>query len=175
MAHWKASNKEQYKQDLAAWYQANKDQEKQKSAERRAKNPDYFKQKKAEWYQRNKEQVKRKNKEYQKQYSSTNHNFKLGKVLRRRLNNALKTNQKAGSPIRDLGCSIPELRSYLESKWQPGMTWENHGSKGWHIDHIIPLSSFDLTDREQFLKACHYSNLQPLWWQDNLSKSNRLP
>jgi hypothetical protein len=80
----------------------------------------------------------------------------------------LKTNAKAGSAVSDLGCSIPELKAYLEKMFQPGMTWENWGA--WHIDHIIPLASFDLTDREQFLKACHYTNLQPLWAPDNQRK-----
>jgi len=78
---------------------------------------------------------------------------------------------KAGSAVKDLGCTIPELIKYLESKFQLGMTWENHSSTGWHIDHIIPLCEFDLTDREQFLKAAHYTNLQPLWAEDNLKKN----
>lgn len=50
------------------------------------------------------------------------------------------------------------------------MTWENHGKYGWHIDHIKPLVSFDLTERKQFLEAVHFSNLQPLWSGDNLRK-----
>jgi len=94
--------------------------------------------------------------------------------LRARLAQAIKNFNKAGSAIRDLGCSIEFLKTYLESKFQPGMTWENHTKYGWHIDHIVPLITFDLTDREQFLKACHYTNLQPLWAKDNLKKGRKL-
>jgi len=50
------------------------------------------------------------------------------------------------------------------------MTWEKHTFFGWHIDHIIPLENFDLTDREQFLKACHYTNTRPLWYFENLHR-----
>ena len=53
------------------------------------------------------------------------------------------------------------------------MTWENYGSK-WHIDHIIPISSFNLKNREEFLQACNWLNLQPLWAEENLRKGNRL-
>lgn len=100
--------------------------------------------------------------------------FKLNMRLRSRLNCALRGNYKNGSAVRDLGCTIDELKSYLESKFQSGMTWDNWTSEGWHIDHIKPLSSFDLTDRKQLLEACHYTNLQPLWAKDNLSKSDKI-
>jgi len=100
--------------------------------------------------------------------------FKLSKSLRVRLHHAIKNNYKTGSAVRDLGCSIEELKTYLESKFQPGMSWDNWSTRGWHIDHIIPLSSFDLTNREELLKACHYTNLQPLWAVDNLKKSNKM-
>lgn len=96
--------------------------------------------------------------------------FKLSQNLRNRLRNGIKT----GSFIRDLGCTIAELKDHLESLFQPGMTWENYGIYGWHVDHKVPLASFDLTDREQFLKACHYSNLQPLWASDNLRKGAKI-
>lgn len=109
-----------------------------------------------------------------KEKNKNNIQYKLKCRLRQRLNNALKTSQKSGSAVRDLGCSVSELKTYLESKFQPGMTWNNWSIDGWHIDHIKPLSSFDLTDRKQLLEACHYTNLQPLWWQDNLTKSDKL-
>jgi len=54
------------------------------------------------------------------------------------------------------------------------MTWDNWTLDGWHIDHIKPLASFDLTDRKQLLEACHYTNLQPLWAKDNLTKNDKI-
>lgn len=98
--------------------------------------------------------------------------FRLQKNLRSRLNKALQHGYKTGSAIKDLGCSIAELKIYLESNFQPGMTWNNYGQ--WHVDHIRPLSSFDLTNPTQLNAACHYSNLQPLWAKDNLSKGASL-
>lgn len=92
--------------------------------------------------------------------------------LRSRLRDAIKNNQKSGSAVRDLGCSIAEFKLYIESKFQPGMGWDNWSVSGWHLDHIEPLDKFDLTDPEQLKKACHYTNLQPLWAKDNLTKSN---
>ena len=69
-----------------------------------------------------------------------------------------------------VGCSPDELKKYLESKFVLGMSWENQGD--WHIDHFIPLSSAQT--EEQIYKLCHYTNLQPLWAEDNLKKSNKL-
>jgi hypothetical protein len=71
-----------------------------------------------------------------------------------------------------IGCTREELMVYLESKFKPGMTWDNYGRFGWHIDHIKPLSLFDLTCEEEAKIAGHYTNLQPLWAEENLRKSN---
>lgn len=102
----------------------------------------------------------------------TDLNFRLADNLRSRLNTAIKST-KAGSAVNNLGCSIEELKIYLESLFQPDMTWDNYGKNGWHIDHIKPLSKFDLSDIEQLKEGCNYINLQPLWAKDNLKKSNK--
>ena len=103
-----------------------------------------------------------------KKYNSSPIKRKIARNLRARLNKAIKGNWKSGSAVSDLGCSISLLKQHLESKFQPGMTWDNYGK--WHIDHIEPLCKFDLTNGVELKKACHYSNLQPLWWHDNLNK-----
>ena len=114
----------------------------------------------------------RKRTNYCEKYLS-NINNKLAHALRNRVGDIVRGRIKIGSAVKDLGCSVEELKKYLESKFQPGMTWENWSLQGWHIDHIKPLSSFDLTDVEQFKQACHYTNLQPLWAKENLVKYNK--
>ncbi len=127
-----------------------------------------------EYRKKNKRSILERNKEYANRMRRTNVQFKLRTILRSRLGDSLRGNWKNGSAVRDLGCTIPELKFYLEGKFTDGMTWENWTNDGWHIDHVIPLSFFDLSDREQFLKACHYTNLQPLWAVENISKNNKI-
>ncbi len=99
--------------------------------------------------------------------------YKLKHYLRTRIGKVIKREQRVGSAVRDLGCSGQELKKYLESKFQQNMSWSNYGQGGWHIDHIQALNNFNLTNREQFLKACHYTNLQPLWESENCSKQDK--
>jgi hypothetical protein len=98
--------------------------------------------------------------------------LKLVRNLRVRLWDAIKHNFKAGSAVRDLGCSIQFLKQYIEKKFYNGMTWDNW-NEIWELDHIKELHTFDLTDREQFLEAVHYTNLQPLLIADHLKKTLR--
>ena len=73
-----------------------------------------------------------------------------------------------------IGCSYRFLKQYLEQRFKPGMSWANKGRGGWHIDHIIPVSSFDLRKKSERLKAFHYTNLQPLWESENIRKSDKV-
>jgi len=137
-----------------------------------AKNKEHKRQYDLEYRKKNRLQLSAKHLAKKKSCIQT----RLRHALRNRLGHAIKNGSKSGSAVRDLGCSIEFLKTYLESKFQPGMTWENWGKEDgcWHIDHIVPLSWFDLTAREQLLNAVHYTNLQPLWAEENSQKGARV-
>jgi superfamily II DNA helicase RecQ len=143
-------------------------------------NPEYMK----EWRSANKEKVSKqrrswieKNREFinskERLKRKNNPHYKVKKNLRRRVNQVITRNNKSQSTMKLTGCSIEELLKHLESKFIDGMNWQNYGE--WHIDHILPCSSFDLTDPEQQKRCFHYTNLQPLWALDNIRKGNKIP
>lgn len=195
MRQWRAKNPDKVAGYKIKYADANKARAKKraqtpeakaKRAAWRAKNRDKLAAKWREYAAANREKVhastkqwKDKNRPAMARYAIkryiTNLPTKLSCVLRSRLCNAIKNDQKAGSAVRDLGCTIDELKAHIEAQFIDGMTWDNWGHTGdvWHLDHIIPLSSFNLTDRDQFLAACHYTNLQPLWAKENLQKGAR--
>jgi len=190
------THKEEKNSKSKEYYQNHKEERKQYAIEHIEKTKNYkqkyyiqhkkeIKLKNKKYYDEHKKELKIKEQEYRKTHGEEKKiyrdnklrvdiNFKLACYLRSRLVAAVKNNQKSGSAVRDLGCSIPELKTHLESKFQEGMSWENWSPDGWHIDHIIPLDSFDLQDREEFLKANNYTNLNPLWAKENLSKGNKI-
>jgi hypothetical protein len=98
----------------------------------------------------------------------------LSLSLGSRIRTAIKKGKKCSRTMDLVGCSIEELRKHLELQFQQGMNWYNHGIFGWHIDHILPCSSFDLNDPIQQKECFHYSNLQPLWAKDNMQKRAKL-
>lgn len=104
-----------------------------------------------------------------------NINIKLRVYLRARLGQILKPigAKKSKHTMELVGCDIIFFRKYIESKFKPGMSWHNYRYNGWHIDHIRPICSFNLTKEEDQVKCFHYSNLQPLWWWENLQKSGK--
>lgn len=112
--------------------------------------------------------------EYDKARRKADPLYALAHLSRRRITIALSAQgYLKTSPTREmLGCDYEQLAAHLEAQFTEGMTWENRGAKGWHIDHIIPLAS--ATTKEEMLKLCHYTNLQPLWAADNLAKGARV-
>ena len=119
-------------------------------------------------------------KEYRKKYLESKKedtDFMLKKNLRDRIREAVKNqySEKAYKSMELLGCTIQELREHLESQFTEGMTWDNMGRGGWHIDHIIPCAFFDLS-KPSHQKVCfNWQNLQPLWEKDNCAKGDKIP
>ena len=97
--------------------------------------------------------------------------YRLSVLLRGRLRRALMGIAKAKTTLELLGCSTSQLKEWLSYQFLPGMSWSNQGQ--WHIDHIKPCASFDLTDPEEQKKCLHWTNLQPLWAEDNLRKNSK--
>jgi hypothetical protein len=121
---------------------------------------------------KNKKTIRKKRAEYTINRYNTNPSFKIKMTLSRRMRGLINKN---GIKTVDLiGCSIDYLKIHLQSKFTNGMNWNNYGRYGWHIDHILPCASFDLTDPEQQKKCFHYTNLQPLWAVDNIRKSDKV-
>jgi hypothetical protein len=126
------------------------------------------------YYNKNKELIiKRETKRFREKYNSNNE-FKIKSLLRRRLLNAVGKNFKKGKAIEYLGCSIEEFKTHIAKQFKDGMAWDNHKVDVWHIDHIKPCDSFDLTKEEEQRICFHYSNMQPLWAKENYSKGYKL-
>lgn len=94
-------------------------------------------------------------------------NFRITKNIRTRIYASVKGLKKYNT-IKLTGCSIDELKSHLETNFKNGMSWSNYGK--WHIDHIIPCASFNMSNIDEQIKCFHYTNLQPLWAIDNIKK-----
>lgn len=129
---------------------------------------------------RTNEQIKEKRvkaNEWHKDKYNNDINYRLARILRGRFKQAIKNNWKTGSAIDDLGCSIEIFKVYIEKQFEPWMNWDNYGiydknKQTWQIDHINALANFNLENREELLKVCHYSNMRPLLALDNIKKSN---
>ena len=124
----------------------------------------------ADWYQKNKKRIVKKQLERKKNDPI----YKMQCNIRTLIGHMIKKGgySKKSKTIKILGCSFEEFKQYLESRFQEGMNWDNHGRNGWHIDHIYPVSK--ARDEEHLLELNHYTNLQPLWEKDNIAKGNRL-
>ena len=113
------------------------------------------------------------NRNYEEKRKKEDIQFKLKKLLRSRVKNALN-GKNHSDYIELLGCTLEQYKQYLESQFRDGMSWDNQG-KVWQIDHIIPCVAFDLSVPEQQKECFNYKNTQPLLVEENLSKSDTMP
>jgi len=173
-------NREDRLKNLKEYYQKNKDSKRVYNHEYGLKNKDKISENKHKYNIENIDKIRiyrlksrvriRKNRQ---ERIMTDENFRLQIRWRGNINHCLRNNSWRGKSLKYLGCSIEEYKKYIESMWKNGMSWANRGVTGWHIDHIEPISKFNLSDEGERFKAFNYKNTQPLWYRDNLTKRDK--
>lgn len=163
-------NKEKITERVRKYEIENREAVQKKKREYEKNNVEKTKEYKLNWLKNNKEKRKLSCAKYhEKMYSQKE--YRILSSMKSCFIIALKRS-KNSSKFSDLNYNIEDLLSHLESTWTEGMSWENYGKNGWHVDHIKPLSSFDLSDKQQLLDAWKLDNLRALWATDNLKKSS---
>lgn len=169
---WRQNNPDRDRQIHKKWKQNNSDKVRKSSLRSYYKNHEKRKSKSKKYKQENKSILRIKHRLYTNKKYYEDMEYRLKILIRGRIWKALKRNSKYSSSLELLGCSISDLKDHLEKQFTKGMSWGNYGQ--WHIDHIKPCSSFDLTNSDQQKLCFHYTNLQPLWAKDNIRKSNKI-
>ena len=141
----------------------------EKSRAWEADNKEHMLKWRRKWEADNKEHMLKWRREYIREYRKTytpTKKTQIGMKFRYWIHNAMKRKGESKTAwIDNVGCTKEEFKAHIESQFVEGMTWDNWTVDGWHIDHIIPLAAAG---------SNHYTNLQPLWWYDNLSKSDKI-
>ena len=168
------NNKERLRKQHKEYYKNNREAQFIRIKNWNLKNQEYLKEYHKEYQRKNKEKISK----YVLQYSKEKRrerdiNFILKLNLRNRLYRVLKENRKLHHTIKYIGCSLEDLKKHLENQFVDGMSWDNYGE--WHVDHIVPCASFDLSDPNQQRICFNFRNLQPLWAKDNQRKQDKLP
>ena len=173
---WETANKESRKLYFKVYRDSHKTEAKTYHKKYYIENTEQYKAHDKKYYSDNKSQIIKRNTKHKIERCRTDLPFRIASNYRSRVCSAIKNNQKSGHTLVLLGCNILTLKLYLESKFKDNMSWDNYGygNDKWHIDHIIPCASFDLTDTEEQKKCFHYTNLQPLWQHENFIKGSKL-
>lgn len=176
---WAKENPEKVRESLKTWAKLNPDKVRLKRKKYNLKHSEINKEKSRLWREKNPEYKKKYNKENREKLWENekkrreNILVKLTVNIRNRVKIFLKTKNitKRNKTFDFVGCTPEYLKEHIEKQFTEGMSWDLMG-KHIHIDHIIPLSS--AKTEEEIYKLCHYTNLQPLWAKDNLSKNNKI-
>lgn len=170
--HYK-NNKEKYTENHKKWRENNPNFFKEYDQNRKEskkiykqnyvdQNRDKVNERVKKYYHRNKDVIRPKVNERNRKRRKEDLQYRLRLNIRCRVKAAITKGFKCGKAVDLLGCSIPEFKTYIESKFLPTMTWDNYGDY-WHLDHILPCDSFDMTDIDHVKKCFHYTNHQPLF------------
>jgi hypothetical protein len=157
----------------SVWKKENKDKTTVHSRAQYYKNPDKYRQYSKEWKKNNKDLVNAKAREYNKNRESYDPLYRLRRRISVLIRNGMASNglKKKGTKTDSiLGCTISDFKIHIERQFLKGMSWENHG--GWHLDHIVPISS--ASSESEIYGLNHHTNFRPLWAKDNLSKGARM-
>lgn len=162
-----------YKNANKKYYQKNKEALADYRKKYEKENSEKIAEKRRKYYQKNKERINKRQKKYGKMKYYSNPEFRLASKVRSRVKNYVRKNKisKKEKTHKYLGCTYRFFKDYIESKFTDGMNWERLLRGEIHVDHIRPISSFNLLDENEIKKAFHYTNCQPLWARDNLKKS----
>lgn len=166
---YKLTNKDNIRKERHTRYLKNIDKVKAYNLANKQKQLEYSR----EYYKNNKQKYLVYNRKNIAKKRKTDIGFRILSNLRRRLNLALQGKDKANSTMLLIGCTVNELKLHLESQFTEGMTWENYGYNGWHIDHIKPCALFNFKLKAEQHECFHYTNLQPLWATDNIKKGKK--
>jgi hypothetical protein len=165
---WRQKNLHKEREAAKRWREANPEESRARAREYARRNPEKIKQRNQKYAERNRERERR----YRKKLRQKNPMVALRMSLRTRMWSAF-VRQRFKKPNRTeaiLGATVAEVRRHLESQFREGMSWENYGK--WHVDHIVPLASAQTV--EGVVALCHYTNLQPLWAEENLRKGAKI-
>jgi len=163
--------RETHKEERAQYLKANREKIRKQASEY---YHNHYKDKKREYNKQYRQLHKEKRRQFDKKYFQIPKN-RISHMVSKSINKCL-INGKQGYHWESLvNYSLSDLMNYLESSFKGGMTWNNYGKYGWHIDHIIPIAlwKFDKPTDSEFKQCWALCNLQPLWAEDNCSKGSK--
>ena len=165
------NNREYHLLRCQKWRDENKEENRQKNRDRYNANKEKYQASHREWMKANRDKINsyRRKKRRESLQHRISENLRAG--FKQALAAQLKSSFTSNASFVYLGCSFKELKTQLEDGFQEGMSWDNYGD--WHIDHIKPLCMHDLSVKSEQAAACHHTNLQPLWADQNSSKGGR--
>lgn len=186
---WRKNNPEKYKQTIDKYLEKNPHMESKYRTRKyreddeykkklREKRVEYYKNnieeerlKSKKYYYQNREKLRKQNDEWKKKKLKEDSIYRIKKNIRHRIIKYLKGKELSKRTFEIIGLNYEEFKLYIEKQFTDGMNWENYGSFGWHIDHIIPLCT--AKTEEEIIKLNHYTNLRPLWREDNLKRNRK--